>query len=271
MRKLLKRTLWFWLVFGLLLFLLTAENGYAQAHGGDQRVAENKYVVSLSRAPFTPHVGQKAELTFSFLELATWKSLHEPLTATVRIARLGDVRADRQHYIFQQRDIHTSDGGFTLDFAFPEEGLHEIFVEFSRDADPGRVYAPQDFMVDVDPPAPAAVIQSNTSGIVIVAVGLLACLAFWWSVRANGGIMNIGVGVRRPMSRRTLWTLLAIFAAAYLAVHYVVFDRYLPYGGLWNFIEEGRGHVWHVVPLLAIFGYFFALEGINRWKKRNRK
>ena len=32
------------------------------ANGGDQRVVDGKYLINLSRAPFTPHIGDKVAL-----------------------------------------------------------------------------------------------------------------------------------------------------------------------------------------------------------------
>ena len=71
--------------------------------------------------------------------------------------------------------------------------------------------------------------------------------------------------------KRAVWIGIAVFAAIYLIVHFFIFDSDFHYTGVWNFIREGRGHLLHVAPPLAIFACFFAYEGITRFKKRWKK
>lgn len=63
-----------------------------------------------------------------------------------------------------------------------------------------------------------------------------------------------------------LWAFLVIFALVYLTVHFFIFDRGFRYIGLRDFILEGKSHIFHIAPLLLIFGYFFAKEAHDRWK-----
>ena len=99
----------------------------------------------------------------------------------------------------------------------------------------------------------------------------LTSLAFLWALRRNGGIVNLATNKQYVRYRRLIWIGAIAFGLVYLAVHYLLFDRYIRITGIWDFICQGKGHIWHVAPLLAIFGYFFALEGINRWKKKRNR
>ena len=68
--------------------------------------------------------------------------------------------------------------------------------------------------------------------------------------------------------RKRLYIVLFAFAALYLIVHYLIFDREFTFTTFPAFIAEGREHVWHVAPLILIFLIFFGKEAYDRIKKR---
>lgn len=93
-------------------------------------------------------------------------------------------------------------------------------------------------------------------------------LTLLWALRTNSGIVNPEINKWYLQYKRAIWLCVILFAAAYLVLHYFLFDRYVRYSSAWNFIKQGKWHIWHIAPLLLIFGYFFTLEGMNRWEKR---
>lgn len=145
---------------------------FAFAHGGDQRVVEGKYIVSVSRVPFTPNVGAKTSLIAYFFDMQKGKLVAEDIIATVRIAKLGEVNAQQQHYLFEQKGMHADRGGLEFSYAFEEEGIHEVFIEFSFADNPSKIYKPDDFMIDVQ----KSVAERNQTFLLLV-VGIGGVLA----------------------------------------------------------------------------------------------
>lgn len=138
-----------------LLFLLTLlliVPSFSLANGGDQRVVEGKYLINLSRAPFTPHVGVKTRFLPSFFDIEKNQLIAEDLTAKVRIAKLGG--HDKRTFIFEQADIRVRGGVLEdLSYVFKEPGLHEIFFDFAFTSNPEKVYGAPDFLIDIQPEA----------------------------------------------------------------------------------------------------------------------
>lgn len=133
------------------LLILIALPLIVSANGGDQRVVENKYFVSLSRAPFTPRVGVKTSFLASFVDIQKNKLIVEDLIVRVRIAKQGDVR--NNIFLFEQKDIKVKGGVLELAYMFTEPGFHEIFFDFAFSHPPAggpqRVYEVPDFLIDV--------------------------------------------------------------------------------------------------------------------------
>ena len=117
------------------------------ANGGDQRVVENKYFVSLSRAPFTPRVGVKTSFLASFVDIQRNKLIAEDIIVRIRIAKQGDVR--NNIFLFEQGDIKVQGGVLELPYTFTEPGLHEIFFDFAFVSNPQKIYEVPDFLIDV--------------------------------------------------------------------------------------------------------------------------
>lgn len=122
------------------------------ANGGDQRVVDGKYLINLSRAPFTPHTGDKVSFLASFVDLEKDRLIKEDLIVTVRIARLGGTGTEKRTFIFEKEKIPVKGGILELPYTFAENGLHEIFFDFTFTSNPQNFYEAPDFLLDVQKP-----------------------------------------------------------------------------------------------------------------------
>ena len=130
----------------LLTFLVVLPN-IVSANGGDQRIVENKYFISLSRAPFTPRVGVKTSFLASFVDIQKNKLIAEDLVVQIRITKQGD--ATKGIFGFKQNNILVHGGVLELPYTFTESGFHEIFFDFAFASNPQKVYEVPDFLLDV--------------------------------------------------------------------------------------------------------------------------
>lgn len=121
----------------------------ALANGGDQRVIENKYLINLSRSPFTPRVGEKASMLISFVDLQKNKLISEDMIVKIRIAKLGSVGSAKREFLFEQSDIKVQGGVLEFPYTFTETGLNEVFIDFSLASNPQKIYESPDFLLDV--------------------------------------------------------------------------------------------------------------------------
>lgn len=144
----------------------------SSANGGDQRVVENKYLINLSRAPFTPVIGVKTSFLASFVDIQKNKLISEDIIVSVRISKLGD--APKGKFIFEQNDIAVEGGVLDFPYTFSEAVLHEIFFDFSFATNPEKVYNAPDFLIDVQTTPSAE--KSNKS--VLIGAGLGIIIAF---------------------------------------------------------------------------------------------
>jgi hypothetical protein len=136
------------LIFLLLTFILVLP-AFSLANGGDQRVIEGKYLINLSRAPFTPRAGGKVAMLVSFVDIQKNKLIQEDLIVKIRIAKLGG--ADNRTFLFEKDNIKVDGGVLELPYTFTEPGLHEIFFDFAFASNPQQVYEAPDFLMDVQP------------------------------------------------------------------------------------------------------------------------
>src|SRR3989338_8913740 len=120
------------------------------ANGGDQRIVENKYLINLSRAPFTPRVGVKTSFLASFVYIQKNKLIGEDLVVRVRISKLGD--APKGKFVFEQNNITVKGGVLEFSYTFNEGVLHEIFFDFAFASNPEKVYNAPDFLLDTQKP-----------------------------------------------------------------------------------------------------------------------
>lgn len=120
---------------------------YANANGGDQRVVEAKYLINLSRSPFTPKAGDNVAMIASFVDIQTGKLIEEDLVAKVRIAKLGGDR--ERKFIFEKDSVKVKGGILEFQYTFIDSGLHEIFFDFAFETDPQKIYNAPDFLLDI--------------------------------------------------------------------------------------------------------------------------
>lgn len=137
----------FILLFISLVGILFAFPTYSFANGGDQRVVEGKYLINLSRSPFTPAVGDKTSMLASFVDIQTDKLISDDLIVKVRIAKLGEAR--ERKFLFEQENMIAKRGILEFQYTFNEFGLHEIFFDFAFVSNPQKVYTAPDFLLDI--------------------------------------------------------------------------------------------------------------------------
>lgn len=129
----------------------------SSANGGDQRVVAGKYIINMSRAPFTPIAGKENAMIVSFGDIARDTLVSEDLILNVRIVELNG-----SAQVFQQSGIQVVDGVLELPYVFEQAGVHEIFFEFALASDPATLYIAPDFLIDVQPPASQAAVLETT-------------------------------------------------------------------------------------------------------------
>lgn len=134
----------------VLFIIVFSVPTFVFANGGDQRVVEGKYLINLSRAPFTPQVGEKTAMLPSFFDLEKNKLIAEDLIVKVRIARLGGAGLEKRTFIFEKDGIVVHGGVLEgLSYIFADTGLHEVFFDFAFASDPQKIYEAPDFLLDI--------------------------------------------------------------------------------------------------------------------------
>lgn len=173
-------------IFSTLFILFGLLGSYnVLANGGDQRVVENKYLINLSRAPFTPRVGDKVALLASFVDIKKNKLFSEDLIVTVRIAKLGGVGTDKRTFLFEQGKIPVKGGILELSYTFPDSGLHEIFFDFALASNPEKIYEAPDFLLDVQKPINGY--NTNQFSMAVLGGFVIGLIAGWFIRRRVGG------------------------------------------------------------------------------------
>ena len=137
------------IVFTSLLSIILAfiPTNISFANGGDQRVIEGKYLINLSRSPFTPTVREETAFIASFVDIQKDKLITEDLIVKIRIAKLGEGR--ERKFLFKQENLIAKGGILEFQYTFNEEGLHEIFFDFAFSSNPQKVYNAPDFLLDI--------------------------------------------------------------------------------------------------------------------------
>ena len=160
-------------VFLFLSLLLLITPVTTNANGGDQRVLGNKYLVNLSRAPFTPTAGTKTAMTVSFVDLKTGKLIRGDILVTTRI---GQGRGSKT-YIHEENNILVKGGVLDWSYIFTNPGIHELFFNFAFASDPQTVYEPPDFLLDIQKYETNA--RGNKTILIAMASTLIGGLAGW--------------------------------------------------------------------------------------------
>lgn len=157
------------LFLGLILFLKLP----SFANGGDQRVVEGKYLINLSRSPFTPKANEKNAFIASFVDIQTGKLIDEDLVVKIRIAKLGEGR-DKRQFLFEQKDMRAKGGILEFQYVFKGQGLHEIFFDFAFVSNPQKIYNAPDFLLDIQ----KLEFSDKQSPSILIWIGLGAILGF---------------------------------------------------------------------------------------------
>lgn len=117
------------------------------ANGGDQRVVEGKYLINLSRSPFTPKANEKTAFIASFVDIQTDKIINEDLIVKVRIAKVGGENG--RSFIFEQDNLRVKGGILEFQYIFSEPGLHELFFNYAFASNSEKIYNAPDFLLDI--------------------------------------------------------------------------------------------------------------------------
>jgi len=165
----------------LLLVILTFMSNISFANGGDQRVLDGKYLINLSRSPFTPKAGENVSMIASFVDIQTDKLITEDLIVKIRIAKLGEGR--ERKFLFKQENLIAKGGILEFQYTFNNPGLHEIFFDFAFSSNPQKVYKAPDFLLDVQ----KASIQETSSLTLYlgIALGIVVGFIGGWFIKKS--------------------------------------------------------------------------------------
>lgn len=157
--------------------------GFAVANGGDQRVVEGRYLINLSRAPFTPRAGERISTLISFVDLKKNKLISEDLLVKIRIAKLGGAGTEKRTFLFERASIEVKGGVLEFPYTFNERGLHEVFIDFAFARDPKNIFESPDFLLDVQEQKTAS--ASPRSIFIGTGAGVLAGGLLGWFLRSK--------------------------------------------------------------------------------------
>lgn len=143
------------------------------ANGEPEKVVEGKYVVSLVLVP----QGEEMSLRFFFRDFKTGKRLLVPISFHIKIR---DHQA--QKFVFESPNMRASNGVGELAHQFSLDGFYEVFLEFEKADELGKIYRPDDWYLWV--PAGRAAEAHGYYGIIAIS-GLLVAISgmAWWSRR----------------------------------------------------------------------------------------
>lgn len=168
----------------LILFLLffTFPN-YSFANGGDQRVVEGgKYLVNVSKVPFTPKASERVKMLVSFGDTQKDALISEDLLVNIRIAKLTKSIGDKREFLFKKDGIKVQHGVLEFSYTFQESGLHEVFFDFAFSSDPQKIYSPPDFLMDIQKQSTPV---STISELPTIIVFMLTGFAAGWILRGR--------------------------------------------------------------------------------------
>ena len=121
-----------------LLLAVVATADTAWAHGGPEKVVDDRFVVSLSVAP----ADDVTQLRFFLRDFRTGRDPADPISFRVRILAEGAPTV-----VYQSPPLAMASRGADVLHRFPREGFYEIFVEFWLDREPGQIFRPEDWRI----------------------------------------------------------------------------------------------------------------------------
>jgi hypothetical protein len=141
------------------------------AHGEPEKVIEGKYVVSLVLVP----QDAKMSLRFFFRDFKTGQRLLVPISFQIKIR---DPQA--QKFVFESPNLRARNGVGDLIYQFYLDGFYEVFLEFEKADEPGKIYRPDDWYLWI--PAGHAAEAHRYYGIIAISALLVAISGMaWWS------------------------------------------------------------------------------------------
>jgi hypothetical protein len=152
---------------GLAVLLATAR--LASAHGVPEKVVDD-VVVSLVLVP----VHETTTLRFFFRDRRSGGPIAVPIAFRVR---LRDEGAGAQ--IEESPPLTTTTGTGEFVPRAPHAGLHEVVLEFERADRPGRIYRPEDWLLEMGGPGTARPVPGGW----VLAVGLAILVGGGWRRR----------------------------------------------------------------------------------------
>jgi hypothetical protein len=166
------------LVASLILF---SDIRLIWAHGEPEKVIEGKYVVSLVLVP----QDAKMSLRFFFRDFKTGQRLLAPISFQIKIR---DPQA--QKFVFESPNLRARNGVGDLIYQFYLDGFYEVFLEFEKADEPGKIYRPDDWYLWI--PAGHAAEAQGYYGIIAISALLVAISGtVWWSRKKR----NRGKGI----------------------------------------------------------------------------
>ncbi|MBI2100204.1 MAG: hypothetical protein HYT48_02600 [Candidatus Vogelbacteria bacterium] len=170
-------------VLAVLILLVLISPIPTLGNGGDQRVVGGKYLINLSRAPFTPRMGEKTSMLISFVDLGSNKLISEDMVIKIRVAKLGGVGDAKREFLFEQSNIKAQGGVLEFPYTFTETGLNEVFIDFSLASNPQKTYESPDFLLDVQSKESPQSINRFVIGFILMSIiGIVLGFIFgFWS------------------------------------------------------------------------------------------
>jgi len=154
------------------------------AHGGPHKVVDGRVVISLVLVPRD----EALALRFAFGDVRSGQPLSAPVVFRVMI------REDQGgQWSFESPRMETTGGTGELVHRFPRDGFYEVFLEFERGDEPGRIYRPEDWRVWIGSRGDSARPWVVASLELILVASAALC---WWQrqrgVRRRGAALSGG-------------------------------------------------------------------------------
>ncbi|MBI4399224.1 hypothetical protein HY570_00605 [Candidatus Micrarchaeota archaeon] len=143
------------------LFLFVVMMGLVSAHGGYLQVADELFV-QLSSAPISPFENQNFSLVISIGDRNGL--LNEKVNGTVRIVR--------NEKVFLEKNFSANPAITQVNGNLETPGVYEIFITFNKESNPGKTYAPEDFLYEVKEIRKQEVSKPVDYVYIIVALGI---------------------------------------------------------------------------------------------------
>jgi len=113
-----------------LIFIMLFSPVFVFAHTSDERYVDG-YIVDLSTAPIAPWVGEKMGMSFVFRDALTGRATTSVVSAQMEIDALLRANGKAPEVIFSNTVPYVvHEGGFTIDYAFQEEGTFDMHLTF---------------------------------------------------------------------------------------------------------------------------------------------